>query len=59
MIKTINDKTVTVKVTRGELIRLMIACTAFADENRIYKKIHDDLRGQLDSFDKKMEEHQK
>lgn len=55
MIKTTNDKTVTVKLTRIELIKVMIACTTLADENSIYKKIHDDLRRQLDAFDKKLE----
>ena len=55
MIKTTNDKTVTVKLTRGELCRLLILITGVG-EGESWKRLHDKLRDQLDAFDKKLEE---
>lgn len=55
MIKTINDKTVTVKLTRGELCRLLVATASLSRESDSWKRLHDKLREQLDAFDKKLE----
>lgn len=53
MIKTINDKTVTVKITRGELCRLMLLCTtASLVDGKQWKELHDKLKDQLEAFDK-------
>lgn len=54
MIKTINDKTVTVKLTRGELCRLLILITGMGEEES-WKRLHDKLRDQLEAFDKRLE----
>ena len=54
MIKTTNDKTVTVKLTRGELCRLLILITGIG-EGESWKRLHDKLRDQLEAFDKRLE----
>lgn len=56
MIEMINHKTVTVKLTRGELCRLLIATTSLSREGESWKQLHDKLRNQLDAFDTKLEE---
>lgn len=57
MIKTINDKTVTVKITRGELCRLMLLCTtASLVEGKQWKELHDKLQDQLIVNDRKIKE---
>lgn len=61
---TNNFKTVPVKVTRYELIRLMLALDVIIADGSSYDeygmqtlgKIHDKLREQLDAWDKKQEE---
>lgn len=49
-----NDRTVNVKVTRGDLCRLLIILTA-AGEGETWKKLHDKLKTQLEEFDRKQE----
>lgn len=49
-----NDRTVNVKVTRGELCRLLIVLT-LAGEGDSWKKLHDKLKTQLEEFDRKQE----
>lgn len=60
MLKTINDKTVTVKITRHELCDLILACTALnfgTDEKTTkWEKMHDKLKTILQDFDAKFEE---
>ena len=58
MIENINDKTVTVKLTRGELCRLLIFLAGNMFDNTgnprtTLLKIHDNLHDQLEAFDKK------
>ena len=48
-----NNKTVNVKVTRGDLCRLLIILDFC--EGETYKKLHDKLKTQLDEFDRKQE----
>lgn len=54
MIKTTNAKTVTVKLTRGELCRLLILITGIG-EGESWERLHDKLRDQLEAFDKRLE----
>ena len=47
-----NEKTVTIKLTRGELCKLLIALLCFNGEDETHlRKIHDKLRQQLDAHD--------
>ena len=51
-----NERTVTVKLSRGELCRVLIALNAFNDaDHKQLRKIHDKLRDQLHEFDLKLE----
>ena len=55
MIKTMpNDRTVNVKITRGELCRLLIVLNCAGGET--WKLLHDKLKKQLVAFDQKQEE---
>ena len=54
MIKATNDKTVTLKVTRGEVCRLLVILTA-AGSGESWKLLHDKIKEQLREFDKKEE----
>lgn len=56
MIK-LNNRTVTLKMTRGEVCDLLIACNTMPAvvESDKWKKIHDKMREQLDAFDAKLE----
>ena len=49
--KTINDKTVGLKLTRGELIDLMLLCDAHDGQKWI--DLHEKLSEQLKIFDNK------
>lgn len=59
MDKPKNFRTVTVKMTRRELVDLLIACSAVADSKGAdaapnkWHKLHDKLREQLALFDLK------
>ena len=55
MIKDLNSKTVNVKITRHELIDLMLACTVLSNgENRTkWVDLHDKLEIVLKDFDSK------
>ena len=54
MIKTNNDKTVILKVTRGDVCRLLILLTT-AGSGETWKLLHDKIKEQLRGFDKKEE----
>lgn len=51
-----NQRNVNIKITRGELCRLIIACSMIGDDcpdTRVYwKNLHDKLKEQLDDHDK-------
>lgn len=53
--KSLNEKTVTIKITRIELCDLLLACTALdnvTDENtKKWAKLHDKLEEILEDFD--------
>lgn len=56
--KTLNQKTVTVKLRRSELCDLLIACAwvatdAGGDSSNKWVKLHDILKEQLNDFDSK------
>ena len=56
-----NQKTVTVKITRGELIDLLIACWAASDYSQEprpnkWNRLHDKLDEQLKQYDTKHKE---
>ena len=48
-----NEKTVNVKMTRGELCRLLIALTCIAQDTKqqTWNELHDKLISQLEAFD--------
>ena len=50
-----NDKTVNVKMTRGDLCRLLILITCCGN-GETWRNLHDKLRTQLEEFDRKQEE---
>lgn len=51
-----NQRNVTVKITRGELCKLIIACSMIGDDcpdtRSQWKNLHDKLKEQLDDHDK-------
>lgn len=55
----VNQETVTLKLSRSEVIRLCMACTAIAGANVpdstaiMWANIHDKVRDQLEAHDKK------
>lgn len=51
----LNELTINVKMKRIELCDLMLACTILVDRTGAekWKKLHDELKQQLDAFDKK------
>lgn len=50
-----NERTVNIKIRRGELCKLLIALLCFDGEDEKHiRKIHDNLRQQLDEFDLKL-----
>lgn len=57
---SLNQRTVTVKISRIELCDLLLACTSAQyqanDGGEKWKRLHDKLKSQLDDFDKKIEE---
>lgn len=57
MEKMLNEKIVTLKITRIDLCDLMLACTAIDNatdnDNVKWAKLHDKLKGILDEFDQK------
>ena len=55
---TNNQRTVTVKVTRHELIDLCLACSAIAEETDAVKwrALYEKLEAQLSAFDEKLKE---
>ena len=55
MVNTSNDKTVTVKLTRGEVCRLLILITGIG-EGESWKRLHHKIRDQLEEFDQKQKE---
>ena len=55
MVKTSNDKTVNVKLTRGEVCRLLILITGIC-EGESWKRLHNKIRNQLEEFDQKQKE---
>lgn len=57
--ETTNGRTVSVKMTRRELIKVLLLLDnldEFADLNPEYKTLHDKLREQLDAWDDKHKE---
>lgn len=54
----LNQRIVTVKITRKELCDLMLACTCAkhnaGDSGEKWQKLHDTLKEQLDAFDEKV-----
>lgn len=55
MVKMSNDKTVNVKLTRGEVCRLLILITGMS-EGESWKLLHDKIKNQLEEFDQKQKE---
>ena len=58
MINNINEKTVNIKLTRGELCRVLILLAGTMFDNNGNKRetlfmIHEKLHNQLEAFDKK------
>ncbi len=53
MINTVNDNTVTVKITRDELIDLLLLCSAHIDDGKKCELLHDKLYNQLYKHDNK------
>lgn len=60
MKKSLNARTVNVKISRLDLCDLMLACTALDaetdPENTKWGKLHDKLRAILNEFDEKQED---
>lgn len=64
-----NQRNVTVKITRGELCRLMLACTTLANDSdmessgfrqgELWRDLHDKLEEQLNRHDKAYREEYK
>lgn len=55
--KSLNEKTVNVKMKRIELCDLMLACTVIANANpntTKWTKLHDKLEAQLSKFDEEI-----
>lgn len=56
---TLNQRTVTLKLTRSEVCDLLIACTAIDrstnDDNTKWSTLHDHIKLILDAFDEKLE----
>lgn len=54
----LNQRIVTVKITRKELCNLMLACTCAkhnaGDDGAKWAALHDTLKEQLDAFDEKV-----
>ena len=54
MLKTMpNQKSVTIKLTRHELIDLMLLCAAHYDDGEKWKFLNQNLYAQLKSWDEK------
>lgn len=53
MINMVNDKTVTVKITRDELIDLLLLCAVHMDDANKWEALHTKLYDQLYKHDKK------
>ena len=54
MMKTMpNQRTVTVKLTRHEVLDLMMMCAAHGDDVEKWGKLYDKLREQPENWDKK------
>ena len=51
----LNEMTMNVKMKRIKLCDLMLACTVLAESsgNEKWEKLHDELKQQLEEFDKK------
>lgn len=60
MKKSLNARTVNVKISRLDLCDLMLACTALDTEtdpeNTKWRKLHDKLKSILNEFDEKQED---
>lgn len=58
----VNQETVTLKLSRSEVIRLCMACSAISQGNVsdstsiMWANLHDKVRGQLDAHDQKAAE---
>ncbi len=58
MDKMLNEKTVTVKIKRGDLCDLLLACSALSrvpDSAKKWKRLHDQLKQIVDDFDSKQD----
>lgn len=57
MEKMLNERIVTLKLTRIDVCDLLLACTALDtatdSDNHKWEQLHDKLNGILDEFDKK------
>ena len=51
-----NQHNVTVKITRGELCRLLVVCCELSRESESWKALHEKLAEQLDKHDKAYKE---
>lgn len=53
--KTLNERTVTLKLKRIDVCNLLIACTCLSHESKAEKwqRIHDELKEILNEFDSK------
>lgn len=60
MKKSLNARTVNVKISRLDLCDLMLACTVLDTEtdpeNTKWRKLHDKLKAILNEFDEKQED---
>lgn len=48
-----NQRTVTIKLTRHEVLDLMMMCAVHGDDGEKWGKLYDKLREQLESWDEK------
>lgn len=51
--ETNNKQTITLKLTRREVVKLLVACNSLKEENAEYSEIHDRIREQLNKYEEK------
>lgn len=54
--KSYNERTITLKLERRDVCRLLIACTIVSqirDSSPVWKELHDKIQEQLHAFDQK------
>lgn len=49
----LNERAVSIKITRKELIDLMLLCTAHYSDGQKWNDLHEKLKEQLEQFDNK------